>query len=82
MRSAQRQLRWGSWSLLPDAASHALRDTTHITADFDNIAGIHEGNPVTVLGLEVGKVEKITPKGALIEVRLSIEPEVKIRKRQ
>lgn len=70
----------GSWSLLPDAASHALRDTTHITADFDNIAGIYEGNPVTVLGLEVGKVEKITPKGALIEVRLSIEPEVKIPK--
>lgn len=68
----------GSCSLLPNAADDAWRDTTHITADFDSIAGIYEGNPVTVLGLEVGKVEKVTPKGTFIEVRLSIEPQVKI----
>ncbi|MEU2038802.1 MlaD family protein [Nocardia niwae] len=70
----------GSCSLLPNAANDALRETTQITADFDNIAGIYEGNPVTVLGLEVGKVEKVTPKGTLVEVHLSIESRVKIPK--
>ncbi|MFI5541766.1 MlaD family protein [Nocardia sp. NPDC051900] len=70
----------GGCSLLPNAANDALRDTTRITADFDNIAGIYEGNPVTVLGLEVGKVEKVTPKDTLIEVHLSIESRVKIPK--
>lgn len=70
----------GSCSLLPNAADDAWGDTTHITADFDNSAGIYEGNPVTVLGLEVGKVEKVTPKGTRIEVRLSIKSQVKIPK--
>ncbi|MEU1998171.1 MlaD family protein [Nocardia gamkensis] len=70
----------GSCALLPNSANEALRDPTHITADFDNIAGIYEGNPVTVLGLEVGKVERITPKGTLVEVHLTIESGVKIPK--
>ncbi|WP_067780117.1 MlaD family protein [Nocardia amikacinitolerans] len=70
----------GSCALLSDSASDALDHTTHITADFDNIAGIYEGNPITVLGLDVGKVDKIVPKGTLIEVHMSIDKDVKIPK--
>ncbi|MGW4330887.1 MCE family protein, partial [Nocardia sp. NPDC004573] len=45
----------GGCTLLPDSAIDAVGNTLQITADFDNIAGIYEGNPITVLGLDVGK---------------------------
>ncbi|WP_327111127.1 MCE family protein [Nocardia sp. NBC_01730] len=70
----------GSCSLLPSSVNNALGTTMRITADFENIAGIYEGNPVTVLGLDVGKVDKIVPKGTLIEVHISIDKDVKIPK--
>ncbi|MEU2256383.1 MCE family protein [Nocardia xishanensis] len=70
----------GSCSLLPTSVNDALGGTMHITADFENIAGIYEGNPVTVLGLQVGKVDKIVPKGAFVEVHLSVDSGVKIPK--
>lgn len=70
----------GSCSLLPSSVNDALGNTLQITADFDNIAGIYEGNPITVLGLDVGKVDKIVPKGTLVEVHMSIDKDVKIPK--
>lgn len=51
-----------------------------ITADFENIAGMYEGNPITVLGLEVGKVDKIIPHGDLVEVHMTIDGDVEIPK--
>ncbi|MEU7763751.1 MlaD family protein [Nocardia sp. NPDC049190] len=70
----------GSCSLLPSSVNNALGATTQITADFENIAGIYEGNPITVLGLDVGRVDKIVPKGTYIEVHMSIDSSVKIPK--
>ncbi|GAA5046272.1 MlaD family protein [Nocardia callitridis] len=70
----------GSCSLVPSSVNNAIGNSLQITADFENIAGIYEGNPVTVLGLDVGKVDKIVPKGTFIEVHLSVQPSVKIPK--
>ncbi|PXX65658.1 virulence factor Mce-like protein [Nocardia tenerifensis] len=70
----------GSCSLVPSSVHNALGQTIQITADFENIAGIFEGNPITVLGLDVGKVEKIVPKGTFVEVHMSINNDVKIPK--
>ncbi|WP_433660673.1 MCE family protein [Nocardia sp. CA-128927] len=70
----------GSCSLVPSSVNNALGQTIQVTADFENIAGIFEGNPITVLGLDVGKVEKIVPKGTFVEVHLSINNDVKIPK--
>ena len=70
----------GSCSILPGSVNDALGNTMRITADFENIAGMYEGNPITVLGLDVGKVDKIVPKGTFIEVHMSIDSEVKIPK--
>ncbi|WP_040785069.1 MCE family protein [Nocardia pneumoniae] len=70
----------GSCSLLPSSVNDALGTTMRITADFENIAGIYEGNPITVLGLDVGKVDKVVPKGTLVEVHMSIDKDVKIPK--
>ncbi|WP_405159780.1 MCE family protein [Nocardia sp. NBC_01499] len=70
----------GSCSLVPSSVNDALGQTIQVTADFENIAGIFEGNPITVLGLDVGKVEKIVPKGTFVEVHMSIDKSVKIPK--
>jgi phospholipid/cholesterol/gamma-HCH transport system substrate-binding protein len=49
-----------------------------ITAQFDDAAGLYEGNVVAVLGMPVGKVTKITAKGAYVEVEFSVDRHVKI----
>lgn len=66
----------GSCSLV----DNAVGNTIQVTADFENIAGMFEGNPITVLGLEVGKVDKIVPRGDLVEVHMSLDGDVKIPK--
>ncbi|MEV0437059.1 MlaD family protein, partial [Nocardia sp. NPDC050413] len=58
----------------------AVGGSTETTADFENIAGIFEGNDVMVLGIAVGKVGKIVPKGTFVEVHMTIESGVKIPK--
>ncbi|MFC9965785.1 MCE family protein [Nocardia ignorata] len=70
----------GSCSLLPSQVDDALGRSTKITADFENIAGMYEGNDIMVLGLPVGKVDKIVPKGTFVEVHMTIESGVKIPK--
>ncbi|MGY0502384.1 MCE family protein [Nocardia sp. FBN12] len=70
----------GSCSLLPSQFDDALGRSTKITADFENIAGMYEGNEIMVLGLAVGKVDKIVPKGTYVEVHMTIDAGVKIPK--
>ncbi|MCC3318189.1 MCE family protein [Nocardia africana] len=62
------------------SVQNAMGGSTHITADFRNIAGVFEGNPITVLGLEVGKVDKIIPKGEFVEVHMTVNHDVDIPK--
>ncbi|RDI62986.1 MCE family protein [Nocardia pseudobrasiliensis] len=70
----------GGCSVLPVSVQDAVGNTHHLTADFRNIAGMFEGNPITVLGLEVGKVDKIVPKGQYAEVHMTVKGDVKIPK--
>ncbi|MFI6871093.1 MCE family protein [Nocardia sp. NPDC050406] len=70
----------GSCSVVPIGVKDAAGQTQHFTADFLNIAGMFEGNPITVLGLEVGKVDKIVPKGRFAEVHLTVDKGIKIPK--
>ncbi|MFE5286779.1 MCE family protein [Nocardia sp. NPDC056611] len=60
------------------APHNPIRPSASITADFRNTAGIFEGNPVTVLGLEIGTVEKIIPRGEYNEVHLAVDATVQI----
>ncbi|MFC3963738.1 MCE family protein [Nocardia jiangsuensis] len=62
-----------SCSLLPSSVNNAIGNTIEITADFENIAGMYEGNPIRVLGIDVGKVDKIIPRGTYVEVHMSLE---------
>ncbi|MFE3257658.1 MCE family protein [Nocardia sp. NPDC059091] len=70
----------GSCSIVPLGVKDAAGQTQHFTADFLNIAGMFEGNPITVLGLEVGRVDKIIPKGQYVEVHMTVDKGVKIPK--
>lgn len=70
----------GSCSSLPTSVQDTVGATTHITAEFRNIAGMFPGNPVTVLGLQVGTVDKIVPHDQYAEVHITIDNGVKIPK--
>ncbi len=51
---------------------------TTVTAQFDDAAGLFEGNDVGVLGVRVGEVISITPRGDHVDAVLRIDPGVKI----
>lgn len=53
-------------------------DTITVTAQFDSAAGLYEGNTVAVLGMPVGKVTRIEPKGGYVEVRFTIDEDVPV----
>ena len=61
------------WSLLSDRLN-----TISITAQFDSAAGLYEGNTVAVLGMPVGEVTRIVPKGGYVEVEFSVDSDVRV----
>ncbi|MDG4663585.1 MCE family protein [Mycobacterium sp. 236(2023)] len=61
------------WSFFGDRL-----DRISVTAQFDSAAGLYEGNTVAVLGMPVGEVTKITPKGGYVEVEFSVDGDVAV----
>jgi len=57
---------------------YSRSNVIHVTAQFDSVAGLYEGNRVAVLGMLVGNVTKITPKGGYVEVQFTVDKDVKI----
>ena len=53
-------------------------NTVTLTAQFENAAGLYDGNTVAVLGMPVGTVKKITPKGGYVEVEFTVDKDVKV----
>ncbi|CAN5355734.1 MCE family protein [soil metagenome] len=49
-----------------------------VTAQFDDASGLYEGNVVAVLGMPVGKITRITPRGGYVEVDFTVDRNVKI----
>ena len=58
--------------------SRPTADTITVTAQFDSAAGLYVDNTVAVLGMPVGKVTEITPKGGYVEVEFTVDRDVKI----
>lgn len=48
-------------------------NTTTITADFDKSIGIYKGSDVRILGVPVGHVTKVTPKGDIVQVVMEVD---------
>lgn len=65
-------------SLVPSGVNHALGQTIHVTADFENIAGMYPGNSVDVLGMPVGKVDSVVPHGTYVTVSMSVDADTPI----
>lgn len=53
-------------------------DRKTLTASFPRTISIYEGSDVRVLGVPVGQVEKVTPRGTDVEVRMTYDAEVKV----
>ncbi|OBA82497.1 mammalian cell entry protein [Mycobacterium sp. 1164966.3] len=49
-----------------------------VTAQFDSASGLYESNAVSVLGMPVGKVTKINPRGGYVEVTFTVDRKVKV----
>ncbi|MFE6921926.1 MCE family protein [Nocardia sp. NPDC057663] len=49
-----------------------------VTALFDNAAGLYVGNAVAVLGMPVGEVTAVQPRGSHVEVTLAVDRDVEI----
>jgi len=49
-----------------------------VTAQFDSAAGLYVDNTVSVLGMPVGRVTNITPRGSYVDVEFTVEDNVKI----
>lgn len=56
----------------------AKDDPITITAQFDSASGLYEGNVVAVLGMPVGKITKISPRGSYVEVDFTVDRNVKV----
>ncbi|WP_280262062.1 MCE family protein [Nocardia wallacei] len=56
-----------------------VTDTSNtITARFANANGLYVGNPVSVLGMRIGKVTDIQPRGRHVEVTMDVDKGVPI----
>ncbi|WP_405495831.1 MCE family protein [Nocardia sp. NBC_00511] len=68
--------------LLPDTLTalpeQYLGARMTVTADFENVAGLYAGNEVAVLGVPIGSVTSVTPKGSYVQVVMSLDKSVKI----
>ncbi|WP_328388577.1 MCE family protein [Nocardia sp. NBC_00416] len=69
-------------SVLPDSIAglpdQYLGEHIRVTADFENVAGLYAGNEVAVLGVPVGRVETVTPRGRYVEVGMALDREVRV----
>lgn len=49
-----------------------------VTAHFQDAVGLYPGNAVSVLGMQVGKVDSVVNKGGYIEVTMDIDKKIPI----
>lgn len=69
-------------AVLPDSIAglpeQYLGEHIRISADFENVAGLYAGNEVAVLGVPVGRVETVTPRGSYVEVTMALDRDVEV----
>ncbi|TDZ96553.1 MCE family protein [Mycobacteroides salmoniphilum] len=49
-----------------------------VTAQFESVSGLYPDNKVSVLGMPIGKVTKITSRGTYMEVEFEVDSKVKV----
>jgi virulence factor Mce-like protein len=59
-------------------ASAGGRGTRHLTAYFTKTIGLYQGNDVRVLGVKIGKIDKLTVTGTKVRVEMSYDSKYKL----
>lgn len=82
--------RFGSFSKLAAAfvvllllAASALAfgasdDKRYVTVEFDQVNSVYQNSDVKVLGVPIGKIESLTPRGDVVRVKLSYDSKYKL----
>ncbi|KAF0845473.1 MCE family protein [Nocardia caishijiensis] len=69
-------------SLVPDSVAglgdRVIGEQKTISADFENVSGLYPGNEVAILGVPVGVVDSVTPRGSYVEVVMKVDRDVRI----
>ncbi|MUM19746.1 MCE family protein [Mycobacterium sp. CBMA271] len=86
MNGIQRRIFWAGSAMVAIVAmavsgwwyTQVRSDSITVTAQFPSVSGLYPDNDVSVLGMPVGKVTKITPQGAYMEVEFTINRSVKV----
>ncbi|MGB3301203.1 MCE family protein [Gordonia sp. (in: high G+C Gram-positive bacteria)] len=55
-----------------------LIGTTKVKATFSSAVGIYKGSDVRILGVDVGKVTEVTPRGDVVDVQMRVNRGVKL----
>lgn len=50
----------------------------YVTVDFEQTNSVYEGSDVKILGVPVGQVEKLTPRGEVVRAKISYDGDVKL----
>ena len=50
----------------------------YVTVDFEQTNSVYEGSDVKILGVPVGRVEKLTPRGEVVRAKISYDGDVKL----
>ncbi|WP_328913091.1 MULTISPECIES: MCE family protein [unclassified Streptomyces] len=53
-------------------------DGSRVTAWFDRTVGVYAGSDLRILGVKVGRVDAVTPRGKQVEVTLTLDHGVKV----
>ncbi|GEE03306.1 putative MCE family protein [Gordonia spumicola] len=65
-------------SLMPTSWTTALGQAKTVTAYFDDVAGLFEGNDVAVLGMPVGRITNVEPQGTRVKVQFTVDNDVPV----
>ncbi|MEU1983191.1 MCE family protein [Nocardia sp. NPDC019395] len=61
------------------SSAPGLRDSdTTITARFANANGLYTGNAVSVLGMRVGEISEIRPRGTGVDIELTVDGSIRL----
>ncbi len=53
-------------------------DKRYVTVEFDQVNSVYQNSDVKVLGVPIGKIESLTPRGDVVRVKLSYDSKYKL----
>ncbi|MGB3303200.1 MAG: MCE family protein [Gordonia sp. (in: high G+C Gram-positive bacteria)] len=65
-------------SLVPATWTAAAGQANTVTAYFDDVSGIYDGNDVAVLGMPVGRVTSVEPQGTRVKVTMTVDNSIDV----